>query len=171
MSEELGPVEAKLKDLNQLLMEEIEIHEALKIELQQEAARDGELNGADLLKLQQGKIRKMREIQGLELKRMQLVDELAAAWNEDPAELTLRRIVPRASAEIGERLAACHEQLVALVESIRELARETAGNAQARLKAIDATLAVINEAIKMHPTYSEEGRLQKVTPSFKETSA
>ena len=40
-----------------------------------------------------------------------------------------------------------------------------------RQKAIDATLSVIGEAVKMHPTYSEEGRLQKKAPPFKEPSA
>jgi hypothetical protein len=57
------------------------------------------------------------------------------------------------------------------VEEIRRLAKETGANAAARLKAIDATLAVIGEAVKMHPTYSEAGRLQKRTPTFKHTSA
>ncbi|NIW85405.1 MAG: hypothetical protein GWN09_02175, partial [Gammaproteobacteria bacterium] len=57
------------------------------------------------------------------------------------------------------------------VEEIRTLARETGRNAQARLKAIDATLAVIGEAAKVHPTYSEAGRLTKRTPTFKQTSA
>ena len=163
-------MEARLTNLKDLLVEEIEIHEALKNELQQEAALDGEMNGAALLKVQQGKIRKVREIQTLEIQRMQVVDELASAWNVAPGELTLRKIIPRAPAELGERLGECHARLVTLVDEIRQLARKTAANAQSRLKAIDATLAVINEAIKMHPTYSEEGRLQKVTPTFKQTS-
>ena len=39
------------------------------------------------------------------------------------------------------------------------------------MKAIDATLAAIKEALKIHSTYSEAGRLQKATPTLKSTSA
>ena len=54
---------------------------------------------------------------------------------------------------------------------IRELADITSQNAQSRLKAIDATLDVIKEALKMHTTYSEKGRLHQQTPTLKSTSA
>ncbi|MCZ6645429.1 MAG: flagellar export chaperone FlgN [SAR324 cluster bacterium] len=163
-------MEARLNDLKSLLEEEIETHEALRKELEQEAAQDGAMDGMTLLKTQQDKIRLVREIQALERRRMQIVDELAGIWNEAPADLTLRRIISRVEEALGQRLGESHARLVALVEDIRRLAKETSFNAQARLKAIDATLAVINETIKMHPTYSEEGRLQKVTPSFRQTS-
>ena len=56
-------------------------------------------------------------------------------------------------------------------EEIRKLAAVTSSNAQARLKAIDATLAVVKEAMKIHSTYSEGGQLNRSTPSLKSTSA
>ena len=56
-------------------------------------------------------------------------------------------------------------------ERARELAAVTSGNAQARLRAIDATLAVVRDALKIYSTYSEEGHLQKRTPTLKSTSA
>jgi len=164
-------VEAKLTHLNNLLLEEIALHEALERELQEEAAKDGRLDGATLLALQRNKHKHARQIRELEHERLGVVEALATAWGELPAELTLRRIIPRAPEPLATTLAECHEKLIALVNRIRVLAELTAGNAQARLKAIDATLAIISEAVKMHPTYSEEGRLQKKTPTFKETSA
>lgn len=164
-------MEAKLTSLKEILIEEIGIHEALKTDLQNESDQDGKLDGAALIGLQQEKNRKAREIQALETRRMQLVEEIAAAWDQPPADLTLRKIIPRAPSPLGGQLEECYRRLVATVEDIRRLAHETALNAQARLKAVDATLAVIGEVAKLHPTYSEEGRLQKMTPTFKETSA
>ncbi len=164
-------MDEKLTHLNDLLREQIALHQALERELLTEAEQDGRLDGATLLTLQRNKQKHLREIHALEQQRLALVDELAAAWGEAPAELTLRRIVPRAPEPLAETLAQCHRQLLELVNRIRELAEVTAGNAQARLKAIDATLSIISEAVKMHPTYSEEGRLHKKTPTFKETSA
>ncbi len=168
---DLRLVEFKLTHLKELLIEEIKIHQALKSDLQSEAEQDGKLDGAALIHLQREKNQKAREIQVMESQRIQLVEEIAAGWSLPPKELTLRRIIPRTPKPLDEQLAACHRQLVALVEEIRALARETSRNAQARLKAVDATLSVIGEVAKLHPTYSEEGRLQKVTPTFKETSA
>jgi hypothetical protein len=164
-------VDAKLTHLYDLLLEEIALHEALEAELEAEAAKDGQIDGATLLSIQSKKNQQVRKIQSLELQRMALVEEIATSWSEEPAELTLRRIISRAPAEVAGNLARCHEKLIALVNRIRELAEVTANNAQARLKAIDATLSIINEAAKMHPTYSEKGRLQKKTPTFKQTSA
>lgn len=164
-------VEAKLTDLKDILIEEIEIHESLKTDLQNESDQDGKLNGAALITLQREKNRKAREIKALESRRIKLVEDIAAAWGHPPADLTLRKIIPRAPGPLGGELEDCHRRLVATVEDIRKLARETALNAQARLKAVDATLSVIGEVARLHPTYSEEGRLQKMTPTFKETSA
>lgn len=161
----------KLTQLKALLNEQIALHEGLQSALQTEAARDGTLDGADLLKLQQTKYGSAHEIQQLEARRLGLVQQIAQAWGEEPADLTLRRIAARAGAPQGEELEHCHQRLLALVSDIRSLARQTGANSQARLKAIDATLAVVNTAVRMHPTYLEGGRLQKMTPTFKQTSA
>ncbi len=145
-------MEEKLNQLDALLLQEVALHESLCAELEKEAAGDGQLDGAALLRLQRNKNQTVREIQELEAERLVLVEAIAAAWSEDAAELTLRRIVPRAPVTIGENLSRRHGRLMELVTQIRELAALTGGNAQARLKAIEATLAIINEAVKMHPT-------------------
>ena len=157
--------------LQDILEEEIAIHAALKQDLQLERVQDGRIDGMTLLKLQEEKNRKFHHIQVKEIERMGLVREIAADWGEDPENLTLSQIIPRVAPRLGEQLRDCHGRLIDLVNDIRDLAKITSSNAQARLKAIDATLAVINEAVKMHPTYSEEGRLETMTPTFKHTSA
>ncbi len=164
-------MEEKLNRLRDLLEQEIALHEALKKELQHEAERDGQMDGLSLLQVQQTKHRKAREIQHAEQQRIALVGELAALWSEEIESLTLNRIIELSPAEMGPLLRECHGRLMGLVEDIRKLAKITAANAQARLKAIDATLAAITEAVNMHPTYSEGGRLHTVTPTFKQTSA
>lgn len=164
-------MEEKLKRLHDLLQQEIALHEALKKELQQEAERDGQMDGLSLLQIQQTKHRQSRQIQQMEQQRIALVGELAALWSEESESLTLNRIIELSPAETGALLRECHGRLMGLVEDIRKLAKITAANAQARLKAIDATLAAITEAVNMHPTYSKGGRLHTVTPTFKQTSA
>jgi flagellar biosynthesis/type III secretory pathway chaperone len=164
-------VEEKLKELSALLRDEVSLHEALKTDLDLEARQDGRLHGSELLRLQQRKHGLVRRIQELEQERIALVAALARAWNEPAEALTLRRIIPRSPAPLGGELQDSYASLMALVAAIRELARTTAGNAQARLKAVDATLGVIHEAVKVHATYSESGKLQAPTVTLKYTSA
>jgi len=164
-------LEPVLNDLLDVLRQEIRQHEALAAELDLEAELDGTLNGSDLLQVQARKNACVRAIRDLEQRRQEIVGTLAAAWDEPAALITLRRIAGRAPEALGETLLRCHAELMRLVQRIRELAATTSQNAQARLKAIDATLAVIKEALKIHSTYSEGGRLQKRTPTLKSTSA
>lgn len=164
-------MEAIYHQLHVLLRAEIELHEELSAELEREAAQDGALDSAALIRLQALKQDKVRQIQALESDRIHLVCGLAEAWGEPKQDITLRAIIARAPARWATPFQECFERLQALVRRIRESARLTAGNAQARLKAIEATLAVIHEAIKAHSTYSEEGRLQQRTPTLKHTSA
>ena len=86
-------------------------------------------------------------------------------------ELTLRRIIERLPEDTGEHFRFCYDALQRLVARIRELSEITSQNAQSRMKAIDATLDVIKEALKMHSTYSDKGRLHPQTPTLKSTSA
>lgn len=160
-----------LNELNALLGDEVALHEELRADLAFEAERDGELPSAEFLRLQQRKYHWVNLIEGLEARRMEQVRTLAGQWQVDARELTLREIIARVPEPLGEAFREHHTALRALVEEIRRLARDTGANAQARMKAIDATLHVIGEAAKMHPTYSEAGRLQKRTPTFKHTSA
>lgn len=172
-----------LKELKSLLDKEVALHEELKGDLALELENDGQLSGADYLKVQQSKFYRAHQIETLERKRIGQVSELtrkiSAAeepgagpeGNTPPRSLTLKEIIAQSPPEMGKELQGCHEALSALVNEIRHMAREAGGIAQARLKAIDATLSVIGETVKMHPTYSGAGRLEKRTPTFKQTSA
>jgi len=95
---------------------------------------------------------------------------LARAWQQPPEALTLRRIIPRSPDGVGEELKDSYSRLMGLVNAIRSLARTSAGNAQSRLKAVDATLSVIHEAVKVHSTYSGKGKLQSPPVTLKYTS-
>jgi len=154
-----------------LLQEEVSLHQTLREELHEESQQDGKTDSASLLRMQQRKYHTARQIQDLENQRMALVKELAKAWQEPAGDLTLRRISAHAGGTMGQDLLATHGALLALVQEIRDLTRITAGNAGARLKAIDATLSVIHDAVKQHATYSEAGKLQSKPVSFKYTSA
>jgi FlgN protein len=169
MSEELTA--GKLTDLIALLQEEVSLHSALKADLDQEVAQDGKLSSGDMLRLQQHKHAIVRRIQELEHDRMALVKTLAKDWSEPAEALTLRRIIPRAPESIGLALKESYSTLMGLINGIRLLAKTAAGNAQARLKAVDATLSVIHETVKVHSTYSESGKLQSPSVTLKYTSA
>jgi len=106
----------------------------------------------------------------LEQDRMAVVKALARGWNEPPESLTLRRIIPRSPGELGQQLQGSYDSLMSLVNAIRDLAKTASGNAQARLKAVDATLSIIHEAVKVHSTYSGTGKLQSPPVTLKYTS-
>lgn len=159
-----------LNDLKALLADEVALHEGLKADLALESEQDGKLSAGDFLRLQQRKYYWINRIEGIEAQRMDQVRKLAEAWDTDPRKLTLRAIIARSPAPLGTEFQGYHGALTALVEEIRALARETGANAAARQKAVDATLAVIGEAARIHTTYSEAGRMKKRTPTFKQTS-
>jgi len=163
-------VENKLNQLKDILREEISLHESLRSDLEQEAEEDGKLDSKTLLQLQHRKNHKADSLQHLEQNRTAIVRELAGHWGIDPDGLTLRQIISRVPDPLAKELQECHGHLLGLVEEIQGLAKQTSFNAQARLKAVEATLAVINEAVKVHSTYSESGTLSRRTPTFKQTS-
>ena len=160
-----------LTELKSLLNEDLALHEGLKSDLTFESEQDGQLGGSEYFRLQQRKYHWVHRIEEIESRRIAQVEHLAQHWNEAPKGLSLREIIARSPAPLAGELEACHEGLTGLVAEIRRLGKETGQNAQARLKAIDATLAVIGEAVKMHPTYSGAGRLRQRPPTFKQTSA
>lgn len=170
MTPSTAATETKLEALMRLLRDETALHQALRDTLHEEARNDGKLDSASLLRLQQRKYHTARQIQDLESQRIALVKELAREWHEPAETLTLRRIGARVGGAEGEALLALHAGLAALVEEIRALARETGANAAARLKAVDATLAVIHEAVNIHATYSGAGKLQSKPVTFTHTS-
>jgi len=165
------PAEELLGELTDILSQELALHNGLRDELLVELEQEGRLKGREMLLLQQRKYNWIGRIEAIEERRIHKVAELARSWSESADNLTLKRIISRVEPDMAAQLDSCHNGLLALVEEVRRLARETGANAQARLKAVEATLSVIGEAARMHPTYSGAGRLQQQKPSFKTTSA
>jgi hypothetical protein len=161
----------EMHELLGILQREISLHRALETELANEAALDGKMTGGDLLRIQGRKNQCVRGIRDLEAQRIALVTTLSAGLGGTAAPMTLKEIAARADGDLRAALLRCHQELMTLIGRIRALALVTSQNAQARLKAIDATLLVIRDALKMHPIYSEGGRLHKQTPTLKSTSA
>ncbi|MCH8843680.1 MAG: flagellar export chaperone FlgN [SAR324 cluster bacterium] len=161
----------RLDDLIGILREEIALHSALLLELAAEAERDGKLNGNELLGFQARKSKVVHAIREQESNRIRIVEDLGRHWQLEGQDLTLKQIIAHAPTEAGNALEDCHSELKRLVGRIRELAAITSANAQARLRAIDATLAVVRDALKIYSTYSEEGHLHQRTPTLKSTSA
>jgi hypothetical protein len=160
-----------LTTLRDLLQEEVELHDTLRRELEQEAESDGDMSAGTLLRIQVTKNQCAQRIQYLEEQRISVVRNIETNQGRSGAGLTLKQIIPLADEALGQELKDCHQHLQDALHDIRDLARLTGENAHARLQAVDATLAVINEAVRMHPTYSDEGRLHNKPPTFKYTSA
>lgn len=164
-------VEPILTELQALLREEMSLHAGLRDELRLECDEDGKLNSTEFIGLQQRKYNLVARIENLETKRMSKVSELAQQWEEPMESLTLGKIIDRSEETHGKPLKSCFDGLLALVEEIRELSRESGANANARLKAVESTLSVISDAARVHPTYSGKGKIQQRPPTFKATSA
>ena len=164
-------MEALIQDLVALLSREAERHRELLAVLEDEVRLDGQMEAATLVDLQRKKYGLAHAIAALEEERLRVVGKLARLWNVAPQDLTLRRIADRLADDGAQGLLALHSQLVTLVENIRQQAQAAGANAQARLKAVNATLDVMKDALNIHATYSEEGRLKKATPRLKNISA
>lgn len=163
-----------LEKLKQILTDQLSQYGALKTVLEKEVEGDGTLKSEEVVELQVQKKQLVKKTHKLEDTRLEVVAEIAAQWGEEGADLTLKEIIarlPEDHKEQGAELAALQEKLMTEVEVIRGLGKKTAFHASARLRAIEATLAVVNEASHTHSTYSEEGHLQKTVPSFKRTLA
>ena len=160
-----------LTELVTLLDEQIRLHASLRTDLEREAAEDGEMDSSALIAVQQRKYHALEEIVRLEEQRMDLVRALATDWGEPVETLRLKAIAARVPEPLDAELRRCHETLMEQIMAIRELANRTAQNAAARLKAVDATLAVIQDAVhNTHTTYSDAGRMKRRAPSFKYTA-
>ena len=163
-------MDQQFNSLVDLLQEHIRHHTRLKEILQLELEQDGRMTGGEILRLQREKYVLAQTIIDGERLRMSLLNKLALGWGLPGGEMTVSQLLPHLSDSDGQILLAAKQHLLDLVEELRDMAQRTAANALARKKAVDATLAVVNEAVKSHTTYSGEGRLHARVPSFKHTA-
>ncbi|MDH4120846.1 MAG: flagellar protein FlgN [Deltaproteobacteria bacterium] len=154
-------------NLLDLLARETDRHTRLYALLNRESEEDGRMPGRDLLTVQLEKEKYVAAIRALEQERIVVVKELARTWNTPWEELTLRAIAAKAPESMAQALLNAHRELVALVEKIHDLATHTSRNAKARLKAVNATLDMVREALDGHSTYSDKGKIHKPQASMK----
>ena len=138
-----------LIELKSMLENQISLHEGLKTDLVRESEQDGVMSGADFIQLQQRKYYWAAQIEEAESHRISQVKELAGHWNLGDKDIKLKDIIARSPAPLDEELSVKRESLIALVSEIRALARKTGANAAARLKAVDAALQVVGEALRV----------------------
>ena len=160
-----------MKELLNILLQEVELHEQLILQLQKESEGFGRLRGSELLKLQGEKSRCVRATARLEKERIQFVEQLADSWNTESKELTLSVIIDRTEDEYSEPLQQCFKRLKSLVTEIRKIADENALQASGRLKSVEYSIRFMSELQNGPPTYSDAGKLQNVTSTMSRTEA
>ncbi len=158
-----------MRELLNILQQQVEMHEHLLSLLQKESEGFGNLRGSELLKLQGEKSRCVRATSQLEKERIQLVEQYAKSWNTDSRDLTLRVIMGRADEEYIVPLQHCFDRLKLLIEKIRTIAEENSTQSSGRLKSVESSLQFISQLHNGPPTYSEAGKIQKRTGSMSRT--
>ncbi|MDH4225002.1 MAG: flagellar protein FlgN [Deltaproteobacteria bacterium] len=163
-------MEALLEQLLAVLQREIILYGDLHGLLEDELARDGEMTSKALLQCQGAKNAKAKAIGVLETERQALVEKIAGSRGLQGEELTLRNLAAAAPDPLGKALMDCHGRLMELVEQIQAGAQRTSQNAAARLKAVNATLETIKEAVRTNKTYTGQGRINSQPPAMRHIS-
>ena len=136
-----------MKELLNILQQEVELHEQLISMLQTESKGFGRLRGSELLKLQGEKSRCVRATAKLEKQRIQLVEQIAYSWNMPSKELTLSVIISRAMEEYSAPLQKCFDQLKRLINGIHKLADKNSLQASGRLKSVESSIQFMNQLL------------------------
>ena len=160
-----------MKELLNILRQEVELHEQLISQLQKESEGFGRLRSSELLKLQGEKSRCVRATARLERERIQFVEKLADSWNTKSKELTLSAIIGRTEEEYSEPLQQCFDRLNLLLTEIRKIADENALQASGRLKSVESSIRFMSHLQNGPPTYSDAGKLQNGTSTMSRTEA
>ena len=158
-----------MKELLNILRQEVELHEHLISMLQKESEGFGRLRGSELLKLQGEKSRCVRASSKLENERIQLVEQLADSWNMASKELTLSVIISLATKEYSAPLQQCFDQLKSLIKQIHIIADENSLHASGRLKSVESSIQFMSQLQNGPPTYSDAGKIHTATSAISRT--
>ena len=158
-----------MKELLNILRQEVELHEHLISMLQKESEGFGRLRGSELLKLQGEKSRCVRASSKLENERIQLVEQLADSWNMASKELTLSVIISLATKEYSAPLQQCFDQLKSLIKQIHIIADENSLHASGRLKSVESSIQFMSQLQNGPPTYSDAGKIHTATSTISRT--
>lgn len=152
-----------MRELLNILKQQVELHQNLLSLLQKESEGFGSLRGSELLKLQGEKSRCVRATAQLEKERIKLVEQYAKSCDRDSSDLTLRVIIGQADDEYSKPLQKCFDKLKLLISKIHEIAEENSMQSSGRLKSVESSLQFISQLQNGPPTYSEAGKIQKKT--------
>ena len=158
-----------MKELLNILRQEVELHEQLIAMLQKESEGFGRLRGSELLKLQGEKSRCVRASVRLEKERIQLVEQVADFWKMESKDLTLSVIIGRVTEEYSLPLQQCFDKLKSLINQIHKIADENSLQASGRLKSVESSIRFMSQLQNGPPTYSDAGKIQTATSTISRT--
>ena len=158
-----------MKELLNILRQEVELHEHLITMLQQESEGFGRLRGSELLKLQGEKSRCVRASARLEKERIQLVEQVADFWKMESKDLTLSVIISRLTEEYSVPLQQCFDKLKSLIRQIHKIADGNSLQASGRLKSVESSIRFMSQLQNGPPTYSDAGKIQTATSTISRT--
>ena len=158
-----------MEELLDILRQEVELHEQLFSMLMKEYEGFGLLRGSELLKLQGEKSKCVRASARLEKLRIHIVKKIANSWNISANDLTLSKIIDRASEEYSTSLQQCFDQLKSLIKKIHKIADKNSLQASGRLKSVESSIQFMSQLQNGPPTYSDAGKIQTATNSISRT--
>ena len=111
-----------LVSLQDILETEIELHQTLCEQLQEEASGFGVLSGNELLRIQRTKDKIVEQVIRQEEKRISLIDQFPWLWPQQPSPFTLSVIIQLAPIEQAKALQRCFDELRNILSEIRIMA-------------------------------------------------
>ena len=161
---------ARLEKLLSILQQETELHERLLDLLREEAEGFGTLCASTMLKLQSQKLQQTRLIGKLESRRILLVEEMSADFEDEADSLSLSSIIRQVSAEWATPLQACFDRLKELIAEIRNAAQLNGEQSESRLKSVQTSLQFINKLQGVQQLYTGKGQLHAASSKISRAS-
>ncbi len=96
----------------------------------------------------------------LEEERIRIVERLSDALQEDPASLTLKRLIERVGGPQSERLGEMRETLIALQEKIQMVNRHNTLLIKQSMKYVDKSLRILTGGEGSGGVYVQSGKIE-----------
>lgn len=161
-------MKALVTTLTEILWKEVRVFERLleTLAAEQEALVRQEVEAVETIVAEQ---KMLTETTGhLEKARIRVVARLAGAVGEDPAALTLKRLMERVAAPQAEQLAQVREALLEVQEKVRGTNRQNALLIKQSLKYVDKSLQILAGGEGPAGTYRPSGKIE-TRPSAQRT--
>ena len=155
-------MEKLLKQLTISLDQQVLLHQDLLNLLKQESENLGKHSASELMQLHAKKHQKVRQIATEEQHRLQTTHQLAQelSLTQDTLQtITISILEKHFPPKTRQHLQKLKAQLLELMQTIADLATQTADIANARLKPIEASLQFLQKQQHSPSTYSVTGNL------------